>query len=101
MFVKFVSGYLDFFEVFVGNPSAGRGGGSCEDALAGSVTGLFKAGAIEQSGPWKTVQDAARETMHRGDWHDSGRLPGSVGDIPPAEAERRHLDRMQPMDKLA
>ena len=28
-------------------------------------------------------------------------IAGKLGYIPPAEAERRHLDQMQPMDNIA
>ncbi len=83
------------------DPSLGSVGDSHESALAESVIGLFKTEVIKQLGPWKTMQDVEWETMHWVDWYNTTRLLGSTGFIPPAEAERRYLDRMQPMDKVA
>ncbi|WP_155774203.1 IS3 family transposase [Rhodovulum sp. MB263] len=83
------------------DPSVGSVGDSYDNALAESVIGLFKTGVIKQFGPWKTMQDVERGAMHWVDWHNNERFLGSIGYIPQAEAERRYLDRMQPMAKVA
>ena len=84
-----------------GDPSAGRVGDSRDDALAEGVIGLFRTEVIQQLGPRKTMQHVARETMHRVDRYTTERLPGSIGYIPPAEAERRYPDRLPPTAKVA
>jgi transposase InsO family protein len=83
------------------DPSVGSVGDSYDNALAESVIGLFKAEVIKQLGPWKTMQEVERETMHWVDWYNTERLLGPIGYIPPAEAERRYLDQAQTMDKVA
>lgn len=62
---------------------------------------LVPAEVIKQLVPWKTMQDVEWETMHWVDWYNIERLLGSIGYIPPAEAERLHLEQAQPMDKVA
>ena len=79
----------------------GQPGHSYDNALADCVIGLFKTEVIKQPGPWKTMQDVEWETMHRVDWYNETRLLSSIGYVPPAEAERRHLDRIDPVDKVA
>ena len=71
------------------------------NALAECVIGLFKTEVIKQLGPWKTMQDVEWETMHWVDWYNENRLLSSIGYVPPAEAERRHLERTDPVDKVA
>jgi transposase InsO family protein len=43
----------------------------------------------------------AVQTMHWVDWYTETRLLSSIGYGPPAEAERRHLERTGPVDKVA
>jgi len=83
------------------DPSVGTVGDSYDNALAECVIGLFKTEVIKQLGPWKTMQDVEWETMHWVDWYNENRLLSSIGYVPPAEAERRHLERSEPVDKLA
>ncbi|UWQ82727.1 IS3 family transposase [Leisingera caerulea] len=83
------------------DPSVGTVGDSYDNALAESVIGLFKAEVIKQLGPWKTMQDVEWETMHWVDWYNQDRLLSSIGYMPPAEAERRYLEQVEAMDKVA
>ena len=83
------------------DPSVGTVGDSYDNALAECVIGLFKTEVIKQLGPWKTTQDVEWETMHWVDWYNENRLLSSIGYVPPAEAERRHLERIDPVDKVA
>ena len=83
------------------DPSVGTVGDSYDNALAECVIGLFKTEVIKQLGPWKSMQDVEWETMHRVDWYNENRLLSSIGYVPPAEAERRHLERTDPVDKVA
>jgi transposase InsO family protein len=83
------------------DPSVGSVGDSYDNALAESVIGLFKTEVIKQLGPWRTMQDVEWETMHWVDWYNTERLLGSIAYIPPAEAERRYLDQMPLVAKVA
>lgn len=76
-------------------------GDSYDNALAESVIGLFKAEVIKQLGPWKTMQDVEWETMHWADWYNQDRLLSSIGYMSPAEVERRYLEQVEAMDKVA
>lgn len=50
-------------------------------------------------GPWKTVEDLELATLGWVHWHNTRRIHGYPGDVPPAEFERRfhagHTDRHQ------
>lgn len=47
------------------------------------------------------MRDIEWETMHWVNWYNTNRLSSSIGYIPPAEAERRHLEQAEAMDKVA
>ncbi len=83
------------------DPSVGTVGDSYDNALAESVIGLFKAEVIKQLGPWKMMRDVEWETMNWVDWYNQNRLLSSIGYMPPAEAERRCLEQIEAMDKVA
>ena len=38
-------------------------------------------------GPWKTVEDVELATLGWVHWHNTHRLHGYLGDIPPADSE--------------
>jgi transposase InsO family protein len=83
------------------DPSVGTVGDSYDNALAESLIGLFKTEVVKRLGPWKTMQDVEWETMHWVDWYNEHRLLSSIGYIPPAEAERRHFERAEPVGDVA
>jgi transposase InsO family protein len=83
------------------DPSMGTVGDACDNALAECVIGLFTTEVIKQLGPWKTLQDVEWETTHWVDWYNENRLLSSIGYVPPTEAERRHHERSDPVDKVA
>jgi len=71
-------------------PSIGSVGDSFDNALAETVIGLFKTELIRgpaRSGPWKAVEDVELATLGWVHWHNTQRLHGYLGDIPPAEFE--------------
>jgi putative transposase len=71
-------------------PSIGSIGDSFDNALAETVNGYYKSELIygpARSGPWKTVEDVEVATLGWVHWHNTGRLHGYLGDIPPAEFE--------------
>ncbi len=45
-----------------------------------------------QRGPWKTVEDVELPTLGWVHWHNTERLHGYLGDLPPAEFETLFYD---------
>ncbi|MCA2335683.1 IS3 family transposase [Mycobacterium avium] len=76
-------------------PSIGTVGDSFDNALAETVNGYYKAELIygpARSGPWKTVEDVELATLGWVHWHNTSRLHGYLGDLPPAEFEAAFYD---------
>ena len=76
-------------------PSIGSIGDSYDNALAETVNGYYKAELIygpARSGPWKTVEDVELATLGWVHWHNTTRLHGYLGDLPPAEFEAAFYD---------
>ncbi len=70
-------------------PSIGSVGDSYDNALAESVNGAYKTELIRgpSQGPWKTIEDVELATLGWVHWHNTSRLHGYLGDVPPAEFE--------------
>jgi putative transposase len=71
-------------------PSIGTVGDSYDNALAETVNGYYKAELVRgpaTSGPWKTIDDLELATLGWVHWHNTQRLHGYLGDVPPAEFE--------------
>ncbi|MFV8141846.1 IS3 family transposase [Mycolicibacterium senegalense] len=76
-------------------PSIGSIGDSFDNALAETVNGYYKAELIygpARGGPWKTVEDVELATLGWVHWHNTSRLHGYLGDLPPAEFEAAFYD---------
>ena len=73
-------------------PSIGSVGDSFDNALAETVNGLYKTELIRGpgQGPWHTVEDVELATLGWVHWHNTERLHGYLGDVPPAEFETAH-----------
>ena len=72
-------------------PSIGTVGDSYDNALAETVNGYYKAELVRgpaRPGPWKTAEDLELATLGWVHWHNTQRLHGYLGDIPPAEFEQ-------------
>jgi transposase InsO family protein len=72
------------------SPSIGTVADSYDNALAETVNGYYKAELIRgpaRTGPWRSVQDVELATLSWVHWHNTARLHGYLGDIPPAEFE--------------
>ena len=71
------------------SPSIGTVGDSYDNALAETVNGYYKAELIygPQQGPWKTVDEVELATLAWVHWHNTQRLHGYCGDVPPVEFE--------------
>ena len=78
-------------------PSVGSVGDSCENALAETINGLFKAEEFHRRGPWRHAEAVEFATLEWVDWFNHRRLLEPIGNVPPAEAEARYyaaLDQM-------
>ncbi|MDP9335150.1 MAG: IS3 family transposase [Actinomycetota bacterium] len=73
-------------------PSIGTVGDSYDNALAETVNGLYKTELIRGpgQGPWKAVADVELATLGWVHWHNTERLHGYLGDVPPVEFETTH-----------
>jgi putative transposase len=70
-------------------PSVGSTGDSCDNALAESLTGLYKAEVIHGRGPWRGFDDVEYATLEWVAWFDRRRLLEPLGYLPPAEFEEQ------------
>ena len=71
-------------------PSIGTVGDSFDNALAETVMGLYKTELIRgpaRDGPRKTIEDVELATLGWVHRHNTQRLHGYLGDVPPAEFE--------------
>jgi putative transposase len=71
-------------------PSVGSVGDSYDNALAETTIGLYKTELIERHRPWRTPEQVELATLEWIDWFNNRRLHGSVGNVPPVEAEGRY-----------
>ena len=57
------------------------------------MNGYYKAELIRgpaRQGPWKTIEEVELATLGWVHWHNTQRLHGYLGDLPPAEFEALH-----------
>ena len=71
-------------------PSVGSVGDSYDNALAETINGLYKAELIHRRGPWRSFEAVEFATLTWVDWFNNRRLLEPIGNIPPAEAEKRY-----------
>ena len=76
-------------------PSVGSRGDSHDNALAETINGLYKAELIHRRAPWKTMKAVELATLEWVSWLNHQRLLGSIGYIPPAEAEDDYYRQRQ------
>lgn len=67
-------------------PSVGSKGDSYDNALAETINGLYKAELIHRQS-WRSREAVEIATLKWVHWYNHQRLLGSIGYIPPAEAE--------------
>jgi putative transposase len=76
-------------------PSVGSVGDSYDNALAETVQGLFKAEVIRRRGPWRSLEAVQFATLEWVDWFNNRRLLEPIGNVPPAEAEKRYYAQLE------
>ncbi len=75
-------------------PSVGSKGDSYDNALAETINGLYKAELIHRRAPWKTREAVELATLEWVTWFNHHRLLGSIGYVPPAEAEAQYYRQL-------
>ena len=73
-------------------PSVGSVGDSYDNALAETINGLYKAEVVRRRS-WRNRQELELATLRWVDWYNHRRLLGSIGYIPPAEAEANYYQQ--------
>lgn len=68
-------------------PLVGGVGDSCDNALAETINGLFKAEVIHRRGPWRSSDAAEHAALEWVDWFNSRRLLEPIRNVQPAEVE--------------
>lgn len=68
-------------------PSVGTVGDTYDDALAGTVNGLFKAQLIHAQGPWTSVREVELATLRWVHWLNTKRLREELDYTTPQEVE--------------
>lgn len=81
-------------------PSVGSVGDSYDNALAETINGLYKAEVIHRRS-WKNREAVELATLDWVDWFNHKRLLGSIGNIPPAEAEAAYYRQQEGLAKAA
>jgi putative transposase len=76
-------------------PSVGSVGDSYDNALAETINGLYKAEVIHRRGPWRSFEAVEFATLEWVDWFNNRRLLEPIGNIPPAEAEKRYYAMLE------
>ena len=71
-------------------PSLGTVGDSYDNALAETISGLYKAEVIYRRGAWRSFDAVEFATLEWVDWFNNRRLLEPIDNIPPAEAEERY-----------
>ena len=77
-------------------PSVGSRGDSYDNALAETINGLYKAELIHRRAPWKSREAVELATLEWVSWFNHRRLLGSIGYVPPADAEAAYYQQQQP-----
>jgi len=76
-------------------------GYSYDNALAGSIIGLFKTEVTKLLGPWKSMGHLEWETLKWGDLYNTKRLYSAIGYVTPHEAEEMFYATLNPNKKAA
>ena len=76
-------------------PSVGSVGDSYDNALAGTIIGLYKTEVIHRSGPWRHIDAVEYATLEWFDWFNHHRLVEPIGNVPPVESEQAYYRQQE------
>jgi putative transposase len=95
--------YTDRLEEFGVAPSIGTVGDSYDNAMAETMSGIFKtelhrnpAALADNGGPWRGLDDLEIATCAWISWFNDERIHGELDDLTPAQVEADYRDRTQP-----
>jgi putative transposase len=77
------------------DPSVGSVGDSYDNALAGSIIGLYKTELVDNRGPWQSAEGLELETLLWVEWWNHRRLMGTAT---PTEKEEAYYRYHTPTD---
>ena len=83
------------------NSSVGSQGDAYDNAMAESVTGLFKTEVIRRRGPWKNIDAVEYAVLEWVDWFNTRRILEPIGNIPPAEFEKAYYNGLEVQAAMA
>lgn len=75
--------------------SVGSAGGSYDNTMAETISGLFKAEVIHRRGPWRSFEAVEFAALEWVDWFNTRRLLKPIGDMPPARAKVRDFSKVE------
>ncbi len=81
-------------------PSVGSVGDSCDNALAKTINGLYKAEVIHRQS-WRSREAVEMATLDWVHWFNHQRLLGPIGNIPSAEADAACYRQQAALPKAA
>ncbi len=75
--------------------SVGSVGDSCDNALAETISGLYKTEVIRRRGPWKNMEEVEYATLEWVDWFNNRRLLEPIINVPPTEYEMMYYRQLE------
>ncbi len=75
--------------------------GSYDNALAKTISGLYKTELVHCQGPWRNMQDLEMAMLGWVDWFNKRRLLRPIENIPPDEAEENFYAQRSLIDMVA
>lgn len=82
-------------------PSVGSVGDNYDNALAKSISGLYKPVVVHRRGPWRSFEGVEYATLEWVNRFNNRWLLAPIGIIPPAEAEERYYAMLDPTPMAA
>ncbi|MBB3360518.1 transposase InsO family protein [Novosphingobium sp. BK486] len=74
---------------------------SYDNASAETFNGLYKTEVIWRQRSWPSASAVEMATLRWVDWYNNQRLFGTIGYIPPAEAEANYYAALEALDMVA
>jgi putative transposase len=76
-------------------PLVGSVGDSYDNALAGTINGLYTATVIWRKSLWRSFEAVEFATLEWVEWFNNRRLLEPIGNIPPAEAQAAYYTSLE------
>lgn len=83
------------------DPSVGSVGDSYDNAMAGTVIGLYKTEVINHQGPWKSLAQVEWEALKWISWYNEKRLHSAINYQSPNKKENQYFQNLDATDMVA